>query len=189
MSKIPIEVSARHLHISREDLEFLFGEGSELTKEKTLSQGNNFAAKETVNLINGERKIEKVRIIGPPREKTQIEISKTDAYHLKINTPLRLSGDIKGSAPITIEGPAGRLDLKEGLIIAKRHLHCSSEDAKNLNLKNGDLVSVKTEGERSLAFNNVVVRIQENASLALHIDTDEGNAAGIEKEGSGKLVL
>jgi putative phosphotransacetylase len=188
MIKIPVEVSARHIHISKDDLEFLFGSGFELEKEKSLTQGNDFAAKEKVNLIKGEERIEGVRILGPLREETQVEISRTDAYSLKMNPPLRLSGDLEGSGSITIEGPVGRMDLGKGVIVAKRHLHCNPEDAKKLRVKNGDSISVKIEGERSLIFNKVIVRVDEKFSLSMHIDTDEGNAAGIEKEGFGTIV-
>jgi putative phosphotransacetylase len=125
MSKVLIEVSARHVHLSKDDLDFLFGEGFNLEEEKKLSQGDDFASQSTVSLMNGERRIDKVRVLGPLRDKTQVEISRTDAYFLKLDAPLRISGDLEGAGSITIEGPVGRLDLKEGLIVAKRHLHCS----------------------------------------------------------------
>lgn len=188
MLKIPIEISARHIHISKNDLEFLFGSGFNLTKEKNLSQEGEFVSKEEVNLVKGDRRIENVKILGPLREKTQVEISKTDAYFFRMEVPLRISGNLENSAGIILEGPKGKMELKEGVIIAKRHLHCNLKEAEELKIKNGDLISVETKGERSLIFNNVVVRVQKNASLALHIDTDEGNAAGIEGKGFGKLI-
>ena len=186
--KILVEVSARHCHLAKQDLEELFGAGYELKKIKQLSQPSDFACEEIVTIQAGEKKLEKVRVIGPLRKQTQVEISKTDAFSLGVSPPIRLSGDLSDSAGITIIGPKGEVELKEGLIIAKRHLHCATEEAKKLKLKTGDIISVKIESERPVAFYDVLVRIGDNYKLCLHLDTDEGNAAGINKNGEGKIL-
>jgi len=186
--KVPVEVSARHCHLSKSDLEKLFGLGYELEKIKQLSQPSDFACKETVDIQVGSKKIEKVRIVGPPRGQTQVEISLSDAVGSGVTPPIRLSGDLKGSVGVVLQGPAGKVELIEGLIVAKRHLHCSSDEAKRCKLKNGDTVSVKIGGERSVVFDNVAVRAKDNYKLCLHLDTDEGNAAGINKMGGGEII-
>jgi putative phosphotransacetylase len=177
---IPIGVSARHLHISQEHLEMLFGPGYQLTKLKDLNQPGEFAAKETVSLMGPKRQVfEKVRILGPTRPFTQVELSFTDGIYLGIDLPPRLSGNIKDSAPIIIIGPKGVLNLKEGAIRALRHIHINPEDAEKWGLKNGQKVSVTTRGPMSLSFNEVIVRIKEGLNLEMHLDTDEANAAGL----------
>lgn len=186
--KIPVEVSARHCHLSRADSEKLFGLGHELKSAKQLSQLSDFACQETVAIENNNHILENMRVIGPLREKTQVEISKTDAVFLGVNTPIRLSGDIAGSQGIILIGPVGRVDLTEGLIIAKRHLHCATEEAKRYKLKSGDIVSVRVEGERQIIFENIIVRVGDGYRICLHLDTDEGNAAGINKIGEGFLI-
>ncbi|MDO8669347.1 MAG: phosphate propanoyltransferase [Candidatus Buchananbacteria bacterium] len=177
MSKVRIEVSARHLHLSLKDLESLFGLGYKLKPLKNLSQHGEFASSDTVTVKTKGGQIDKIRVIGPLREKTQVEISVTDARKLKINPPVRLSGNVAGSISGTLIGPKGEIKIKEGIIIAQRHLHCNPKQAKKLNLKNGQLLSVKTIGERSLTFHNIAVRIDDNFDLSLHLDTDEGNAS------------
>lgn len=186
--EIPVEVSARHIHIAKEDLEELFGKGYKLTKLKDLSQPGEFSCKETVTVKNGDKKIENVRIIGPVRDHTQVEISKTDAYFLNLNAPLRVSGNLKGSESATLIGPEGKVNLKKGVIIAKRHLHANPKEAENLRLQDGEEISVKIKGERSLIFNNVKVRVDKDYSLAMHIDIDEGNAANINQKTEGKII-
>jgi putative phosphotransacetylase len=131
---------------------------------------------------------EKVRIVGPLREETQVEISKTDAVFLGVNPPINLSGDLKNSLPIRLVGPKGVIGLDKGLILAKRHIHCATDEAVSFGLKDGDSVSVKIDGERGLVFDNVVVRVKDDYKLAMHIDTDEGNAAGINKIGEGIIL-
>jgi len=185
---VPVEVSARHLHLSQKDLEALFGEGYGLTKIKQLSQPSDFACKETVDIKVGSKKFENVRVVGPVREQTQVEISLTDAIGPGVIPPIRLSGNLKGSASAVLTGPAGSVELQEGLIIAKRHLHCATDEAKKLKLKSGDVVSVKISGERGVVFENVAVRVGDNYKLCLHLDTDEGNAAGINMAGQGQIV-
>jgi putative phosphotransacetylase len=186
--KIPVEVSARHIHISKKDLETLFGEGYQLHKLKQLTQPSDFATEEVLDIEIGDKKLLGVRIVGPEREKTQIEISKTDAVLLGVNPPVRLSGDLENSLALKLIGPKGELELSEGLIIVKRHIHCATSEAENLGLKNNDVVSVKVESERPIIFEGVVVRINDDYKLSMHIDTDEGNAAGINKIGQGEIL-
>jgi propanediol utilization protein len=185
---VPIEISARHVHLSKQGLEELFGAGYELHKIKQLGQQSDFSSQETIDIIAGDKTIKGARVVGPLRQKTQVEISKTDAVFLGLNPPLRLSGDLKGSAGVVLKGPKGKLELKEGLILARRHLHCSTNQAKELKLKDGDIVCVETEGERKLIFCNIIARVADGYDLCLHIDTDEGNAAGINKRGQGIII-
>lgn len=187
--KIPIEISARHVHLSKEDLEKLFGKEYELKKLKQLYQPSDFSCEETIDIIVGFKKIEKVRIVGPQRDQTQVEVSLTDVISSGILPPIKLSGELNGTGPVVLIGPKGVIDLDEGLIIAKRHIHCSPKEAKKLKLKNGDIVSVKIKGERAVIFENVILRIKEGYKLCLHLDTDEGNAAGINKTGEGIILV
>lgn len=186
--KILIEVSARHCHLCQADLEKLFGKGYELKKLRALSQPGLFAAEESIAIKNGKMGFGKVRVIGPERDYTQIEISKTDAIFLGVEVPLKKSGDIEGTPGITLAGPAGEVVLKKGLIIPKRHIHCSEQEAQGLGVKDGDMVSVEVKGERGIIFNNVKVRVGDKFKMSMHIDTDEGNAAGISKGAEGELV-
>lgn len=186
--KIPIEISARHIHLSQNDLEALFGAGYQLKKQSELTQPEDFSAEETLTVENNGRKIENIRIVGPVREKTQVELSKTDAIYLKIDPPIRLSGDVSGSAGLDLIGPAGKISMGEGVIISWRHIHCNSDEAEKLEIKNEDIVSVELAGDRGVVFRNVRVRVGDNYKLAMHIDTDEGNAAGINKTGEGELL-
>ena len=177
--RIPVGVSVRHVHICKEDLEKLFGKGAELHPERTLYQGD-FAAKETVSLIGPKmRLLERVRILGPMRDRTQVELAKTDSIFLGVDAPLRMSGDLKGSAPITIIGPKGVIELKEGCIRAMRHIHMNTKEADYFGLKNGDMVKVRVCGPTAVVFENVVVRVSDNVRLQIHLDTDEGNVANI----------
>lgn len=176
---IPIGVSARHLHLSKSDLEKLFGAGYELTPFKEL-MGGQYAAKETVTIIGTKlRPIENVRILGPVRTSTQVEVSKTDAVRLGINPPIRPSGDVKGSASITVVGPKGAITLEEGCIIAQRHIHMSPSDAERFNVKDNDVYSVEVLGGRGGTLKHVQIRVHESFRLEMHIDTDEANAMAI----------
>ncbi|WP_442870362.1 phosphate propanoyltransferase [Anaerocolumna sp. AGMB13025] len=176
---VPIGVSARHVHLTQADVETLFGSGYELTKKKEL-MGGQFASNEVVTIVGLKlRAMENVRILGPVRKASQVEISATDAIKLGIKTPIRESGDIKGSAPIAIVGPKGVVYLQEGCIIAKRHIHMSPEDALTAGVNNGDTVSIKVENERGTTFNHVQIRVDKTYTLEMHIDTDEANAAKI----------
>lgn len=186
--KIPIEISARHVHLSKDDFEKLFGKNKSLTKIKDLSQPGEFASEEKIILINSDRKIENVRILGPFRKSSQAEISLTDAYFLKLNPlpKIKVSGDLADTTDILIKGP--KSSVKIPCIIAKRHLHCSVKEAEKLELKNNQKISVKVSGGRETIFGEIVVRVSENYKLALHLDTDEGNAAGISGKIFGEVV-
>ncbi|MGD0576882.1 MAG: phosphate propanoyltransferase [Candidatus Staskawiczbacteria bacterium] len=186
--KVPVEVSARHCHLSQQDLEKLFGAGHELKKMRQLSQPSDFAAEETVDIQAGDKKMLRIRVVGPVRKQTQVEISKTDAVSLGVNPPVRLSGDLSDSLGVKIIGPAGEIDLEKGLIIALHHIHCTNAEADAMGLKNMDAVAVKIDGERPVAFYDVLVRVRDDYKLTLHLDTDEGNAAGINKIGSGSII-
>ncbi|MCX6724393.1 MAG: phosphate propanoyltransferase [Candidatus Staskawiczbacteria bacterium] len=185
---IPIEISARHCHLSKTDLEKLFGESYELKKIKQLSASADFACEEKIILQVGSKKFENVRVVGPLRSQTQVEISLTDAIGSGVVPPIRLSGNLEGSSEIKITGPNGEVELQEGLIIAKRHIHCATYEAKKYKLKHGDVVSVRVGGERPVVFEDVAVRVKDDYRLCLHLDTDEGNAAGINKKGEGEIV-
>ncbi len=188
--KVRVEISARHVHLSQADLEKLFGIGYQLKKIKDLSQEGEFAAEETITLVGPKRKLENLRVVGPARQATQVELAYTDAFSLGIDAPLRLSGDLEGSAGAKLIGPAGEVELKEGVIVAKRHLHINPSEAAELGIKNNDVVKVAVGGERGLVFDNVVVRIKPTFHASVHLDTDEANAAGLGKVcGFGELLL
>jgi len=174
-----IEVSARHIHLAQEDLEKLFGPDFKLEQTKELSQHGQFVSQARLTIVGPKRQIENVAVLGPIRSQTQIEISRTDAYFLGAEAPLRISGDLKGSGAIKLIGPAGEAELSEGLIVAKRHIHLSPDQAKDLGVDKGDIIKVTVSGDRALIFDQVVVRIDKNFDQAVQVDTDEGNAAGI----------
>ena len=175
--KILVETSARHAHVSQADLETMFGEGASLTHKKDLSQPGQFACEERVELV-GPKGTFRVSILGPTRPFTQVEISLTDARSIGIDAPIRESGDVAGSASCKLIGPAGEIDLGEGVIIAKRHIHMVPEDAQEFGVENKQIVSAKIDTDgRSLVFGDVVVRVSDKYATAMHIDTDEGNAA------------
>lgn len=184
--KIPVEISARHIHLSQEDFEKLFGKSSQMSILSKISQPGQFAAKETLTISNGNNKIQNVRIVGPARKKSYAEISKTDAYKLKINPPVRVSGDLENTPKITVTNKNKK--IKISVIISKRHLHVSEEQAKQLGLENKQIISIKTKGERGLIFDNVVVRAGPGNWLAFQLDTDEGNAAGIQGKTFGEII-
>lgn len=186
--KIPIEISARHIHLSPKDLEALFGNNYQLKKMRQLTQPSDFAVEEILDVQFGQKIISRIRIVGPIREKTQIELSMTDVIYLGITPIIKKSGDLESTSGITLIGPKNKIEIKEGVIIPWRHIHCSQEEAKELGLENGMMVSVKIEGNRALIFNNVLVRAADNYKLCMHLDTDEGNAAGIIKKGEGYLI-
>ncbi len=189
MKEILIETSARHVHVSQEDLETLFGKGYVLTKKKDLSQPGQYVSMERVDLIGPKKSIMGVSILGPVRKATQVEVSLTDARTLGVAAPVRESGDISGSAPIKIVGPKGELEIKEGVIAAKRHIHMTEEDAKEFGVKDKDIVKVEVNNnERSLVFGDVVVRVSNKFALAMHVDTDESNAAMLSGQVFGKLI-
>jgi len=187
--QIPIGVSARHIHLSSEHVQILFGQDYELTEMKPLTQPGQFAANETVAVIGPKGSFPKVRILGPTRGKTQLEVSRTDSFALGINPPVRESGDIAGSAGIKLQGPAGEVELVEGVIVAARHIHFHTSDAEQFGVKDKQRVAVRTSGERGVVFENVIVRVSDSYALDMHIDTDEANAAGIANGDMAELVV
>lgn len=185
---IKIGVSQRHIHLSADDLEKLFGKGYELTKKKTL-MGREYAAEETVTLVGPSlRAIEKVRVLGPVRKNTQVEVSRTDTFILKVSPPVRPSGDIKGSERIAVVGPKGTIYLKEGVIIANRHIHLTPEYAAKERLVDGDYVDVLAEGIKPTKFYDVQIRVREDFNTEMHIDIDDANAAGLRNGDRVKIV-
>ena len=187
--EVPVGVSNRHIHLSKEDVETLFGKGYELTPFKDLSQPGQYACKETLTIIGPSlRPIENVRVLGPVRGKSQVEISTTDSYVLKVKPPVRESGNIAGSSSITIVGPRGVVVLKEGCIIANRHIHMSLDDAAKLGLKDCDTVTVDVDGKRRTRWFDVQVRVHKDFRLEMHVDTDDANAAGIGNGAKVKIV-
>ncbi len=183
--KLPVGLSNRHIHLSKEDLEVLFGQGHELTVFKDLSQPGQYACDEKVDLVGPKGTIKGVRVLGPVRPSTQVEISLADGFALGVKPPIKESGDIKGTPGIKLVGPKGEVEIKEGVIAAARHIHMSLEDAKNFGVSDKDIVKVKTFGERAVVFENVLVRASEKFALEMHLDVEEGNAAGLR---NGDLV-
>ena len=184
-----VETSARHVHVTQEDLETLFGKGYELTKKKDLSQPGQYACEERVTVVGSKKELAGVSILGPVRPATQVEISLTDARSIGVAAPIRESGDLEGSAPCKLIGPKGEVEIAQGVIAAKRHIHATKADADALGVENGQVVSVKIDTEgRSLVFGDVVVRVSDSYALAMHIDTDESNAAGCGREVYGEIV-
>ncbi|MCD8105793.1 MAG: phosphate propanoyltransferase [Lachnospiraceae bacterium] len=174
---VPVGVSARHIHLTQEHVEALFGPGYHLTRRKEL-MGGQYAANETVTIVGLKlRAIENVRILGPVRKASQVEVSATDAIKLGMKVPVRESGDISGSAPIAVVGPKGAIYLNEGCIVAKRHIHMSPKDAQMAGVHDGDIVSVKADNDRGTIFDQVKIRVDDSFTLEMHIDTDEANAA------------
>lgn len=177
--EVLIETSARHVHVTQEALEILFGKGYELTVKKMLSQPGQFASNERVAVIGTKSQFPAVSILGPVRPECQVELSLTDARSIGVDAPIRESGDVAGSGACKLVGPNGEVELKEGVIAAKRHIHATPEDAEKYGLKDKQIVSVRIDSEgRSLIFDDVVVRVSPKYALAMHIDTDESNAAG-----------
>lgn len=186
---IPVGVSNRHIHLSAEHLERLFGKGFQLTILKPLSQPGQFAANETVTIKGPKGEIRNVRILGPVRGNTQVEVSKTDTFILGVQAPVRMSGDIEGTPGITVIGPQGEVTIDKGVIIAKRHIHFSPKDAEEFGVVDHQKVKVKSIGERSLIFDEVIVRVHPSFALDFHIDTDEANAAGLVSGDRVELIL
>lgn len=175
-----VEISARHVHVTKETLETLFGKGYELTVKKELSQPGQYASNERVTVVGPKKELTGVSILGPCRKADQVELSATDARSIGVAAPIRESGDVKGSGACKLIGPAGEVELSEGVIVAKRHIHMTPEDAENFGVKDSQVVKVaiNTEG-RSLVFGDTVVRVSPSYALAMHVDTDEANAAAI----------
>lgn len=179
MYEIPVGVSNRHIHLSQVDLNSLFGEGYHLTKSKDLSQPGQYACKETVTICGPKGAIEKVRILGPLRSITQVEVLTGDSFKLGIRSEARLSGDLQGTPGITLIGPKGSVQTTEGLIVAQRHIHMTLKDAQGLGVHDGQMVSIQINGARGGTYNNVAVRANEDYSLECHLDTEEANAMNL----------
>ncbi len=187
-NEIKIGVSQRHIHLSREDLDTLFGKGYELTKKKVL-MGREYAAEECVTLVGPSLKsIEKVRVLGPVRKNTQVEISKTDTFVLKVSPPVRPSGEVEGSEKLVIVGPKGTVYLKQGVIIANRHIHLTPDYALRHGIKDGDYVDVMVESVKPTKFYDVQVRVRDDFNVEMHIDTDDANSAGIKNGDMVKII-
>lgn len=187
--QVLVETSARHLHVTQEDLEILFGKGAVLNNKKDLSQPGQYATTERVDVVGPKRTLSGVTILGPVRPATQVELSLTDARSIGISAPVRESGDVAGSAGCKLVGPKGEVELKEGVIIAKRHIHATPADAAELGVEDKEVVSLKIDTDgRSLIFDDVVVRVSDKFALACHLDTDEANAAGCSGEVYGTIV-
>lgn len=186
--EIPIGISNRHIHLCQEDLETCFGDDYKLTPVKDLSQPGQFACKETMTICGPKGAIEKVRILGPVRRETQIELLSADNFKLGIKAPVRLSGDLKDSAPVTLVGPKGSVNLARGGIVAQRHIHMTAEDAEALDVHDGEIVSIESDGSRGGIYRNVIVRVTNTSALDCHIDTEEANAMGITSASKIKIV-
>ncbi len=182
---LPIALSNRHIHISQEDLDTLFGEGYELTKMKDLSQPGQYACEEKVDVVGPKKTIKGVRILGPVRPDTQLEVSITDAFALGVSPVVRNSGDMTDTPGAKIVGPKGEVEINKGIIVAARHIHMHTSDGEEFGVKDGEIVSIKISGPRGLVFDNVLVRVNPNYALEMHVDVEEGNAAGIR---NGDLV-
>ena len=187
--KILVETSARHVHLSDEHLKVLFGADAVLHKKKDLSQPAQFASEERVDVVGPKNTLARVSVLGPTRKQTQVELSMTDARSIGIDAPIRESGVLEGSAPCKLVGPCGEVELSEGVIVAMRHIHTTPEDAAEMGVSNGEVVSLKVDTqERSLIFGDVVVRVSPNYATVVHIDTDEANAANCKGEVFGEIV-
>lgn len=184
-----VETSARHIHVTQKDLETLFGKGATLTHKKDLSQPGQFACEERVTIVGPKKELAGVSILGPVRSATQVELSATDARSIGVAAPIRESGDIENSAPCKIIGPCGEVEISQGVIVAKRHIHLTPEDAKELGVSDKEIVWVKVESaDRSIIFGDVVCRVNENFARAMHIDTDESNAVCAARDARGTIV-
>ena len=186
--KVTVEASKRHVHLSRKEIDKLFGKGYSLKISRELSQPGQFAAEERVHLINGDRIIENVRVLGPEREKAQVELSDSDARQLGIDAPIRGSGDHKDTLGIKLEGPKGSVLIKKGVIKAQRHLHASDEEAKRIWLRNGQTIKIMIP-HSNVTFKDVLVRVHPKYRLAVHLDSDEAGIADIERTALGELIL
>lgn len=189
-NQVTVEISARHIHLSQKDLETLFGEGYELTVKKMLSQPGQFACEERITVVGPKRELAGVSILGPVRKDTQVELSLTDARSIGVKAPVRESGDIAGSAGCKLVAPKGEIEITEGVIAAKRHIHATTADAERMGLEDKQIVKVEipTTDGRSLIFGDVVVRVSDSYALAMHIDTDESNAAAMAPNSIGTVI-
>lgn len=187
-AKIPVGVSARHVHVTREHLDILYGAGYQLTTKKELSQPGQFASNEMVDLVTEKGSFKNVRILGPERKETQIEISLTDSLKLGLKVPVKDSGDTAGSPGLTLVGPKGSVTIERGVIAAGRHIHMTPADAAEYGVKDKDIVKIVCPGERALVFDKVLIRVSDKFKLEMHVDTDEANAAMIKSGGMLEMI-
>jgi len=187
-NRVVLGISNKHMHLTQEDIETLFGKGHTLTNLKDLKQPGQYAAKEMVKVIGPKGSFDRVRILGPARPESQIEISLTDARTIGINAPIHESGKLEGTPGIILEGPCGRVELKQGVMVALRHIHMPLDVAEKLNIKDKDYVSVETEGIRKTIFCNVLARVSDKFDFEMHLDTDEANGAGLNNEDYLKII-
>ncbi|MCT4543248.1 MAG: phosphate propanoyltransferase [Vallitalea sp.] len=186
--EIPVGISNRHIHLSKADMDSLFGKGYQMSKMKDLSQSGQYACKETVTICGPKGAIEKVRILGPVRSKTQVEVLVGDSFKLGIVSPVRLSGDLYGSPGITLVGPKGSVRIDEGLVVAQRHIHMNCEDAQYFGVSDGQVVSIEINGSRGGIYNNVAIRANDTSVLECHVDTEEANAMNINSLSKIKII-
>src|SRR5690554_5734893 len=186
--KVPVGLSNKHLHLSAVDLEKLFGEGYELTPFKDLKQPGQYAAEEKVDVVGPKGTLKGVRILGPVRPETQVELAMTDTRAIGIDAPIRESGKLAGTPGVKLVGPAGEIDIDFGAIVALRHVHLSVDQAKEAGVKDKQMISIKFGGERGLVFDNILVRSGEGHNAEIHLDTDEGNAAGLKSGDLGEII-
>ena len=187
--RIPINASVRHVHLSREHVTALFGEAYELTRKADLSQPGQYACEESISLVGPKRSLHRVRVLGPPRSKTQVEISRTDEIHLGIDAPIRPSGATENTPSLILEGPQGKVTLDgKGVIQAQRHIHMHPDDAARFEVEDKDWVMVRVPGKRGLIYDDVLIRISEKYALDMHLDTDEANAADLHPGAYGVLI-
>ncbi|MBU3207464.1 phosphate propanoyltransferase [Clostridium algidicarnis] len=179
LSNIPVGISNRHVHLSEKDIESLFGKDYKLTKFKDLSQTGQYACNEVLTICGPKGAIERVRVLGPERSKTQVEVLMGDCIKLGVKQHVKLSGDLSGTAGVTLIGPKGSVQLEEGVVVAQRHIHMTKEDAKNLGVCNGDIVSIKIDDLRGGIYSNVAIRANDTSKLECHLDIEEANAMGI----------
>lgn len=185
---VEIEVSAKHVHLTQEDVEVLFGKGAKLEPKRPLSQPGQFLSEQRVTLIGPKKSMERVAVLGSVRSATQVELSKSDCVALGVTAPVRESGDIAGSGSITIQGPCGTLEVKEGVIIAHNHIHVTEADSVKMNLKDKERVAVEVFSDRPVIFNDVIIRVSKNFSCRMHIDFDEANAASVSGFTLGRII-
>ena len=185
---VQVEVSARHVHLTDQDVEVLFGKGAVLHEKRPLSQKGQYLSEERVTLIGPKGKKERVAVLGPVRSATQVELSVSDCVSLGVKAPLRESGDVEGSGPITIEGPAGSISITQGTIVAQNHIHVPTDVARMLDLKDKEHVSVKILSERPVTFEDVIIRVSDAFTFRMHIDFDEANAASVSGFTLGKII-
>ncbi|EPY09981.1 MULTISPECIES: phosphate propanoyltransferase [Paenibacillus] len=188
MKNVPVGVSARHIHLTQEHIEILFGKGYQLTEFKPLSQPGQFAANETVEVVGSKGSFNKVRILGPARPASQLEISRTDSFAIGVKAPVRESGDIEGTPGVLVKGPAGEVELQDGVIVAARHIHFHTSDAEKWGIQDKQKLRVRVGGERGVVFEHVVARVSENFALDMHIDTDEANASGVKNGDTAEII-